>query len=265
MRRFVALLAAIATVFLQGALSTNASMQLDGTTILMLPNTSIEFLNTSYFFSNIYSLPAGSRISGKLDGLSSISDVSLYPLSLSKNSELIKRRILYPFNSSTSFSIQNAPAGVYMLMARNRSQSDPLALALLIVQNDLIMSAPDRLVLGNSMTINLQARDGMNHIYGAILMPLTEYNLIAIRLDENISISRNETSAVLSKLRSEAFMDLLPIIPAQGTIAVEPQPKEQSTLTLITESGWQKGPYMLTGASYSQKGISIAQRIISME
>jgi hypothetical protein len=270
MSKLAILLVIIALAISQGTLCSEEinqePLQLEGASILKLPNTSIQFMSSSYSFQTIHYLQDNQGLAGQVRGLSTMGEIFLFPLSFAQPRPIsLKHRIIAPDKSGNmSFSLGNVPDGAYIMLAKERKQSAPLAIVPLIVQKKLSISAPERLSLGNFLVVKLQAEDDANYTMGAILMPLRDYNLTSISIAENLTISREEISVNLNKPSPKALMDLLPIIPEQGTLAIEPQAGNQSTLSLITDAKWQKGQYILLCAAYGQKGISIAQKFIEL-
>jgi hypothetical protein len=95
-------------------------------------------------------------------------------------------------------------------------------------------------------------------------MPLRDYDRINVTFMQNLRINIGNLSASLGGISPEEVMKVLAIFPRNCAVAVDSEAENQTNLKLITEDDWEKGDYMLLGASYSQQGISLVQKVVEV-
>jgi hypothetical protein len=250
------------------AFSCDGSLYLQGAGSLALPNTTIQLQGEDYTFQSITTLGEKDEISGMLKNASSIVEIQVHPFRLSlphiDPSSPLKQRIMIPDpDGNISFGLGFVPSGLYLLMARSRMNHSILSLAPLLVQEDLVINSPDRLVLGNDLQINVKSV-ALNHSLAAILLPAEDYRAVNITLTDFLTIQLADKEAILSSIAQERILSLLRILPHNSTIAFEPEAGADCTLDLFTQSDWHPGRYIILVLSYDQKSSCLAQKYINL-
>lgn len=268
MRRLLICLALAVTVALaqpDASLRESGAAHLDDAAALVLPNTAIEFMNSGYSFKTLYEI--GDSFALELQNLTASVDVSLYSIHLGRaGAELFRKELINPDErGSGSFQPGPLPRGEYILLAKDTKQSSVLVQLPLLVQDELIMNAPENLTAGQILNVGLvRAGNPTNHAVGCLLLPVRDYNQINVTIAENLMINKGNLSADIKGITSEQVMQILPLFPENCAIAMESEAASPSSLSLITEEGWEKGDYMLLGASYSPQGICLAQKAVEI-
>jgi hypothetical protein len=269
MRRLLICLALVVTVALaqpEASLQESGAVHLDDAAALTLPNTAIEFMNSGYGFKTLYKI--GDSFALKLLNLTASADVSLYSIHLGHpGAELFRNELINPDESgSASFRPGPLPRGEYILLAKDTKQSSVLAQLPLLVQDELTMNSPENLTAGQVLNVGLvRAGNPTNHAVGCLLLPERDYNKINVTIAESLIINKGNLSADIGGITSEQVMQILPLFPENCAIAMESEATSPSNLSLITEKGWERGDYMLLGASYSPQGISLAQKVVEIQ
>jgi hypothetical protein len=240
------------------------SASLDDASIIRIPNIIIESMDSSFNFRTAYDV--GENFTLDLKNLTATANISLFSLHFRQNpAQLFRSDLINPDQSgSASYKSGRLPRGGYMLLAKESNQSYRVQLPIL-VQDELLMDAPENLTAGQVLAVNLgRAGNLSSHAVGCLFMPLQDYDQINVTLGQNLSINIGNLSASLGRISTEELMKVLAIFPGSCTIAMEEQADSQTTLSLITEEDWVKGEYMLLGASYTPQGMSLAQKIVKV-
>jgi hypothetical protein len=270
-------------------------LQIADSTIMILPNTTIQILNSSSNVSGInvsqgilnHISPndsyktvrlhdADADLTGMISAADSEAEVSLLPISVSRDSGGLKvspktsiERKLTASNDSGwfSFSLGKIVPGGYILEAREANGSVLLGRVPILVQKSLKIALPEKISPGDILPVRVMANSSGkgNLTVGAIVMPASDYNLTNITVSDKIALGRGDVTAEIKKIDVEDAMDLLPILPEDCTLTYQLQVGNESTLNLITDADWQKGRYVLICAAYDQSsGMRIAQGFLEM-
>lgn len=262
-------------------------------TIMILPNTNIQIINSSSVNISGINLNCGildhldsnnsyktvglhnedEDLLGTISGASPETDVSLIPISISRDSgnlkispkTAIKNKVICPTeNGSMPFSLGKIAHGGYILEAKEANGSVLLVRMPILVQRSLEISLPKNISPGDVLQVDVLAKGSRNLTVGAIVMPVDDYNLTNITVSDKITIKRGDISAEVKKMDAEDVVALLPILPEDCTLTYQLQEGDKSTLNLITDADWQKGRYTLICMAYDQSGIRIAQGFLDL-
>lgn len=271
------------------------ALQVADSTIMILPNTTIQILNSSSNASGInisqgildhmgpndtYKTVrlhnAGADLTGMISAAGSEAEVSLMPISVSRDSvglkvspkTTIEKKMTDSKNGSwISFSLGNIVPGGYILEAREANGSVLLGRVPILVQESLKIALPEKISPGDVLPVKVMANSsGKGSItVGAIVMPAYDYNLTNITVSDKIVFARGDANAEIKKIDVEDVMNLLPILPEDCTLTYQLQEGNESTLNLITDADWQKGRYVLICAAYDKSsGTRVAQGFLDL-
>jgi len=270
-------------------------LQVADSTIMILPNTTIQILNSSSNVSGVnvsqgildhigqndsYKTVrlhnADANLTGMILAAGSEAEVSLMPISVSRDSGGLKvspkTSIVRKFPASEAggkilFSLGKVVAGGYILEAREANGSVLLGRVPILVQESLKITLPEKISPGDVLPVKVTASSSGkgNLTVGAIIMPASDYNLTNITVSDKIALGRGDVTAEIKKIDVEDVMNLLPILPEDCTLTYQLQEGNESTLNLITDADWQKGRYVLICAAYDQSsGTRVAQGFLDL-
>lgn len=262
----MAIMTTIALAQAEVPLGEFGSASLDDGMIMRMPNIIIEFMNSSFNFRTAYDV--GENFTLELQNLTDAADISLYSIHFRQNpAQLAQFDLIEPDQSgSASYRSGQLARGEYVLLAKEANQSFYMIQLPILVQDELLLDAPSNLTAGQALAVNLSRAGNLSsHAVGCLLMPLKDYDRINVTLTQNLSINVGNLSASLGRISSEEVMKVLTIFPESCTIAMEEQAGNHTRLSLITEESWLKAEYMLLGVSYSPQGISLAQKVVTVE
>ena len=242
------------------------SASLDDAVAMRMPNINMQFMNSSYNFKSAYDVSENFTL--ELQNLTSAADISLFSIRFMQPvAHLARYDQINPDQSGcASYQSGRLPLGEYILLAKQANQSSYRIQLPILVQDELLMDAPENLTAGQILPVNLvRAGNLSSHALGCLFMPLEDYDRINVTFMQNLSINLGSRSTSLSRISQEEVMKVLTILPENSAIAMESEASNQTSLSLITEESWEKGDYMLLAASYSLQGISLAQKIVKVD
>ena len=263
---YLAIMITIAVAQAEVYLDEMGSASLDDAAAIRMPNITIEFMNSSYNFRTAYDV--GENFYLELHNLTSAADISLFSIHFRQPSaQLVRQDLIYPDKSGfASYRSKGLPLGEYLLLAKETNQSSYRIRLPILVQDELSIDVPDNLAAGQVLALSLRRSGNLsNHAVGCLLMPLKDYDRINVTFMQNLSINIGNLSTSLGGVSPQEVMKVLAIFPRNCTVAVDSEAGNQTSLSLITEESWEKGDYMLLGASYSQQGISLVQKVIEVQ
>lgn len=263
---FLAIMITIAVAQAEVYLDEMRSASLDDATAIRMPNITIEFMNISYNFRTAYDV--GGNFYLELHNLTSAANISLFSIHFRQPpAQLAQYDLINPDQSSSaSYRSEGLPLGEYLLLAKETNQSSYRILLPILVQDELLMDVPDNLTAGQALALSLKRSGNLtNHAVGCLFMPLRDYDRINVTFMQNLRINIGNLSASLGGVSPEEVMKVLAIFPRNCAVAVDSEADNQTNLKLITEEDWEKGDYMLLGASYSQQGISLVQKVVEVQ
>ncbi|MHC1688185.1 MAG: hypothetical protein AB9879_10815 [Methanothrix sp.] len=270
-------------------------LQVADSTIMILPNTTIQILNSSSNVSGVnvsqgildhigqndsYKTVrlhnADANLTGMILAAGSEAEVSLMPISVSRDSgglkvspktSIVRKFPAFEAGGKILFSLGKVVAGGYILEAREANGSVLLGRVPILVQESLKITLPEKISPGDVLPVKVTASSSGkgNLTVGAIIMPASDYNLTNITVSDKIALGRGDVTAEIKKIDVEDVMNLLPILPEDCTLTYQLQVGNESTLNLITDADWQKGRYVLICAAYDQSsGTRVAQGFLDL-
>lgn len=263
---YLAIMITMAVAQAEVYLDEMGSASLDDATIIRMPNITIEFMNSSYNFTAAYDV--GENFYLELHNLTSAADISLFSIHFRQPpAQLARHALIIPDQSGfASYRSDGLPSGEYLLLVTETNQSSYRIRLPILVQDELHIDVPDKLTAGQALALSLRRSGNLsNHAVGCLFMPLRDYDRINVTFMKNLRINIGNLSASLGGVSPEEVMKVLAIFPRNCAVAVDSEADSQTKLNLITEEDWEKGDYMLLGASYSQQSISLVQKVIEVQ